>query len=141
MTEKEANRILDSTWLAVKKGDKKVAGEYLRKLGFEVLMGEELDRTDRLRLGWALMHFKDDPVAFFGFSRRGPSSTKTIEKLVVWAEVKILKDELRKDGQKQVDAFAVVAENLHCSERKVRSISSPVIRLSYGWHTKAIPRQ
>ena len=30
MTEEEANRILLSTWLAVKKGDKKVAREYLR---------------------------------------------------------------------------------------------------------------
>jgi len=54
MAEEGTDPILDATWMAVKKGDKKVAGDYLRKLGYDLLMGEELGRTDRMRLGWAL---------------------------------------------------------------------------------------
>ncbi len=48
MTEEATNPILDPTWMAVKKGDKAVAGEYPKKLGHVVLSGKELDRTDRL---------------------------------------------------------------------------------------------
>jgi hypothetical protein len=120
MTDEATVSILDSTWMAVKKGDKDVAGKYLKRLGYELFMGEVLDRTDRLRLGWALMQLKSDPVAFFGYARSGPSSTKTPEKLEVWTEVRIEKERLREVGETQVDAFANIAEKLNFSPDKVK---------------------
>ena len=121
MDEKEPNSILDYTWLAIVKGDKAVAEGHLKKLGYRLFIGDELDRSDRLRLGWALMDYGGDPVKFFGFSRRGPSPTKTLEQLEIWAAVKSRKDQLKKNGGKQTDAFADVAEMRNCSETKVKS--------------------
>ena len=119
MTKDAAKLIIDKTWMAVKKGDKQAARAYLNRLGYELLMRGKLKREDRFRLGWALMKYEGDAVAVFGFLRRGPSSTKTTKKLVVWAEVKIEKDKLRRAGENQTEVYENVANNLGSTYRMV----------------------
>ena len=93
-----------------------------------MLMGNALDRSDRMRLGLAVMQLKSDPVAFLGYSRRGPSSSKTAEKLEVWEKVKAEKSRLREAGEAQTEAFTNVACKIDHSEDMVKKIYDEIQR-------------
>jgi hypothetical protein len=121
MSDQSSNHITSNDWLAVEKGDKQKAQEVIQQLAVAILFDQKLSRDERLRLGGALIGYEGDPVAFFGHGRRGPSATKSLEKIAVWEEVKAYKQELRTKGEKQIDAFADIAEKLDMEESTVKA--------------------
>ena len=120
MTEHKKNPIIDPTWMAITKGDKKAAEKYLLNLGVKLYWQERLTVEDSRLLGCALMQFKGNPASFFGYSRSGQSSTKTLEQLEIWKTVKKYKRHLKAQGLPQVDAFAHVAQHLDLTDSKVK---------------------
>jgi len=112
--------ISDADWIAIHKGDKTKAREIMLKIAVSLLFGHELSRAERLRLGFALIRYESDPVAFFGHGRKGPSASKVQDQLNVWAAVKHRKGVLKAQGMGQLDVYDDVAQKLNMDERTVR---------------------
>lgn len=110
----------DADWIAVHKGDKDKARELMQTMAVSLLFGHEMSRSERLRLGFALIRFDGDPVAFFGHGRKGPSASKVAEQLEVWDAVKQRKKAFREEGKGQLDVYEDVAKKLNMKERTVR---------------------
>ena len=131
MSEKNKRIILtdsEKNWIAIKKGDRNIAKKMIEHLAGTLLIDGELTRTERHRLAFAMLCHAGEPEVFFGFGRTGLKATKTMEKISIWQDLTDRKKQLKSKGKKVVDAIADVANDLKCSELKVRKSFNEIQR-------------